>query len=128
MLRQSLLALSRSEQVKDLITRLPLSRGVVDRYIPGDTTAEAMAVVSEVVDAGMLVSLDYLGEHTHDAARAEATVQVYLDLLNAMSARGLAGPSEVSVKLTAVGQSLGHVHGMPGHGGSGEQIALEHTR
>src|SRR3954454_2211405 len=128
MLRQTLLTLSRSERVKDLVTHLPVSRGVVDRYIPGDTTRDAVAVVSDLVGAGMLVSLDYLGEHTHDAARAEATVGVYLDLLAALSEGGLAPRAEVSVKLSAVGQSLGHKHGMPGHGGTGEQIALEHAR
>src|SRR3954470_19554660 len=126
-LRDSLLTLSRSERVKNLITHLPVSRGVVDRYIPGDTTDDAVAVVSELVGDGMLVSLDYLGEHTHDAARAEATVAAYLDLLSAMGDRDLAARSEVSVKLTAVGQSLGHVHHSP-HGGTGEEIALEHAR
>src|SRR3954447_11394663 len=128
MLCQTLLTLSRSERVKDLVTHLPVSRGVVDRYIPGATTRDAVAVVSDLVGAGMLVSLDYLGEHTHDAARAEATVEVYLDLLSALNEQGLSAPAEVSVKLTAVGQSLGHHHGMPGHGGKGEQIALEHAR
>jgi len=105
-LRQPLLMLSRSERVKDLVTSLPVSAGVVARYVPGESTAEAVGAVEELVSSGRQVTLDYLGEDTLDEAQAEATVAAYLEVLASLSERGLAGSAEVSVKLSAVGQAL----------------------
>ena len=118
-LRQPLLLLARSERMKHLVTTLPVSGGVIAGYVPGETTAEAVDVVEQLVAAGMQVSLDFLGEDTRDRARADATVTTYLDLLDALAARGLAGQAEVSVKLSAVGQALP---------GGGERMALENAR
>ena len=119
MLRQPLLLLARSERMKSLVTTLPLSSGVVAGYVPGETTAEAVDVVDHLLADGMLVSLDFLGEDTRDLAQADVTVAAYLELLDAMAARGLADRAEVSVKLSAVGQAVA---------GGGERVALENSR
>ncbi|MDX6324730.1 MAG: proline dehydrogenase, partial [Nocardioidaceae bacterium] len=118
-LRHSLLALSRSDRVKHLVTTMPVSSSVVARYVPGESTGAAVQVVDELVASGRLTSLDFLGEDTLDRGRAEQTVTAYLDVLAALSARGLAGSAEVSVKLSAIGLSLP---------GDGEKIALDHAR
>ena len=123
MLRQPLLLLSRSGRVKDLVTSMPVSSGIVSSYVPGDTTDEAVDVVEQIVGSGRLATLDFLGEDTLDAAQATATVDAYLDLLKALAERGLAHGAEVSVKLSAVGQAL-HGEGQD----SGERIALENAR
>jgi proline dehydrogenase len=117
-LRQPLLVLARSERVKNLVTTMPVSSGIVASYVPGESTAEAVDVVERLVADGMQVTLDFLGEDTVDRAQADATVAAYLELLEAMAARGLAGPAEVSVKLSAVGQALPR----------GERVALENAR
>jgi proline dehydrogenase len=52
------------------------------------------------------VSLDHLGEDTLDRAQATATRDAYLELLGRLGDEGLASAAEVSVKLSAVGQSL----------------------
>ncbi|MGZ6792186.1 MAG: proline dehydrogenase family protein, partial [Mycobacteriales bacterium] len=54
------------------------------------------------------VTLDFLGEDTTDAAQAEATVEAYLALLRLLQEAGLTagGRAEVSVKLSAVGQTI----------------------
>ena len=59
--------------------------------------------------AGLLVTLDYLGEDTTDAQRAAATAAQYVHLLGKLAAEGLTegGAVEVSVKPTAVGLLLG---------------------
>ena len=106
MLRQSLLMLSRSQKVKGMVTGLPVSAGIVARYVPGESTREAVEAVVGLVGSGRTVTLDFLGEDTLDEAQAEATVAAYLDLLQALSDRGLAAEAEVSVKLSAVGQAL----------------------
>ncbi|MCW2837806.1 MAG: proline dehydrogenase, partial [Marmoricola sp.] len=38
MLRHILLLLARSRQVKDIVTRMPVSSGIVHRYVPGEET------------------------------------------------------------------------------------------
>ena len=59
--------------------------------------------------AGLLVTLDYLGEETTDAQRAAATAAQYVHLLGKLAAEGLTedGAVEVSVKPTALGLLLG---------------------
>ena len=59
--------------------------------------------------AGLLVSLDYLGEDTKDPAQAAAVTDEYIELLGKLGAEGLTqrGAAEVSVKPTAVGLFLG---------------------
>ena len=59
-----------------------------------------------LIDDGLLVTLDFLGEDTIDQAQAEATVTAYLELLEGLSRAGLARNAEVSVKLSAIGQAL----------------------
>jgi proline dehydrogenase len=97
------MAASRNETVRHLVANAPISRDVVKRFVAGETTREAVEVVRGL---GLPVTLDYLGEHTTDKAHAEKTVQAYLELLDALHAAGLAQDAEVSVKLSAVGQSL----------------------
>ncbi|MCX2948062.1 proline dehydrogenase family protein [Lentzea sp. NEAU-D7] len=102
-LRALIMAASRNETVRHLVANAPISRDVVKRFVAGETTADAVEVVRGL---GLPVTLDYLGEDTTDKAQAEKTVQAYLELLDALHAAGLAEKAEVSVKLSAVGQSL----------------------
>lgn len=119
LLRQPLLMLARSERVKNVVSSMPVSSGIVHSYVPGETTEAAVEATAGLVDDGLTVTLDYLGEDTLDAEQAEATVQAYLELLAALSARGLTRKAEVSVKLSAIGQFLPEV---------GDKVALENAR
>ncbi len=119
MLRHILLLLARSHKVKDLVTRMPVSSGVVNRYVPGEVTQAAVEATRELVDDGLSVTLDFLGEDTLDEGQAEATVLAYLDLLEALAAAGLARNAEVSVKLSALGQALP---------GAGVKLSTENAR
>ena len=119
MLRRSLLALSRSERVKQMVTSLPVSSSVVNRFVPGDATADAVRATGDLVARGLHVSLDHLGEDTLDLAQADAIVAAYLEVLAALDDAGLSSCAEVSVKLSAVGQALP---------GDGERIALDNAR
>jgi proline dehydrogenase len=118
-LRQPLLLLSRSAKVKDLVTTMPGSRGVVARYVPGETTQAAVDASRGLVSHGLRASLDFLGEDTLDREHADATARAYLEVLKELAAAGLARDAEVSVKLSAVGQALPDV---------GEKVALENAR
>jgi proline dehydrogenase len=119
LLRQPLLLLARSERVKNLVTRMPVSAGIVRSYVPGEGAENAVDATARLVGDDLRVTLDYLGEDTLDADQADATVHAYLDLLTALSARGLTRHAEVSVKLSAIGQALPQ---------QGHKIALENAR
>lgn len=119
LLRQPLLLLARSAAVKNMVSTMPVSAGIVRSYVPGETTDAAVEATSGLVDDRLLVTLDFLGEDTLDADQADATTQAYLDLLQRLSARGLTRSAEVSVKLSAIGQFLPD---------NGHKIALENAR
>ena len=119
MLRQALLLLARSQQVKEVVTRMPVSSALVNRYVPGEETDRAVEASCVLIEDGLLVTLDFLGEDTNDEAHAEATVTAYLELLEGLSRAGLARSSEVSVKLSAIGQALPDV---------GPKLATENAR
>ena len=105
-LRKPILVLSGSDRVRRTLVALPLTRGVVQRFVAGETTAQVVTVVSKLRADGLQVTLDHLGENTTNAEQAEATVTAYLELLQALAAASEAAGSEVSVKLSAIGQAL----------------------
>ncbi|GAA2631672.1 proline dehydrogenase family protein [Actinomadura fulvescens] len=106
MLSPVLLAASRSDRTRRLISRVPVTRLVVDRFVAGDTLPEALEAVDALIADGIEVTLDHLGEDITDAAHARRNRDAYLALLEALGRKGLDGRAEVSVKLSAFGQSL----------------------
>jgi proline dehydrogenase len=129
-LRKALLAAAASERVRGLVTETPATRAVVRRYVAGESIDDAVRVARALRDAGLLVTIDYLGEDTTDALHAAATATEYVQLLGELAAEGLTedGAVEVSVKPTAVGLLLGSPDGSADGGVSalGERIAGEH--
>lgn len=118
MLGRVLLGASRSGRLRGVVEKAPVSRGVVTRFIAGDKTSDAVRISRKLIDDGLAVTIDYLGEDTVERSQADATTTEYLNLIAALQERGLTDRAEVSVKLSAVGQSLP---------GDGEKIALDNT-
>ena len=120
--RPAILAVSRSDGLRRTAERLPVTRQVVHRFVPGETVADALNSVEQLRYSGRLVSIDYLGEDVTDVDTANATVDAYTKLLDALDSRGEAAgavrPLEVSLKLSALGQALPR---------DGEKIALENA-
>ncbi len=106
MLRSALLGASRSERLRHTAERLPLTRGVVARYVAGTEQSDAVRVAAELTGEGLAVTVDYLGDDTHDRARATRIAQVYVALLEALEKAELTTDVEVSVRLSAVGRAL----------------------
>ena len=120
--RPAILAASRSTGLRRVAERLPVTRDVVHRFVPGESTADVLESVATLRASQRLVSVDYLGEDVTDAEAADATVRAYLELLDAFGKRDEAGagprPLEVSLKLSALGQALPR---------DGEKIAYENA-
>jgi proline dehydrogenase len=122
--RPAILAASRSDGLRRTAERMPVTRNVVHRFVPGESVADALNSVGELRDSRRLVSIDYLGEDTTVVEDAENTARAYLELLDALGARDESlsnevRPLEVSLKLSALGQALPK---------DGEKIALENAR
>jgi proline dehydrogenase len=120
-LRPAILAAGRRRGLRRAAERLPVTRNVVHRFVPGETVGAVLDSVAALRDSGRYVSIDYLGEDVTDVAGAAATVRAYLRLLDALGASGggAVRPLEVSVKLSALGQALDR---------DGQKIALDNAR
>jgi proline dehydrogenase len=115
MLRNAILAAAESSRVARIVEKAPISRSVVRRFVAGTGTDDALRAARELVDQGLQVSLDHLGEDTVTPDQAAATKDEYLHLLKALSDAGLTPAAEVSVKLSALGQVFD------------EELAYEHA-
>jgi len=126
-LRRVLLAAAASERVRDIVLAAPATRALTGRYVAGESIEDAVATARALRSAGLLVTLDYLGEDTADAAQAAATAAQYVQLLGKLAAEGLTedGAVEVSVKPTALGLFLGS-DGNSAPNPAGERVATEH--
>jgi proline dehydrogenase len=74
------------------------------RFVAGESLPQALAAIRSLNAAGMLVSLDHLGEDTADEAAARGAAIAYAEVLDAVSAEGVR--SNVSLKLTQLGLDL----------------------
>ncbi|MTE17313.1 proline dehydrogenase [Nocardia sp. CT2-14] len=101
--------------MKRAITRVPVTAAVVRRFVAGETRAELVPVARALLESGRAVSVDFLGEYTTDRGQADAAVAEYLSLIDDLAEADHTVPGahsdiprvEVSLKLSALGQSLG---------------------
>ncbi|WP_433204372.1 proline dehydrogenase family protein [Nocardia sp. CA-107356] len=120
LLRPAMLAASRSPRMERTVTRMSTTKKLVDRFVAGASEPNAVTAVETLLNSGRYITVDYLGEDTTDIEQARNTVSHYLTLLSLLrgSDTGSVGSLEVSLKLSALGQSLP----MDGHA-----IAREHA-
>lgn len=83
----------------------PLIRRVAARYIAGETIDDVLRVATGIHAAGLLTTVDVLGENVTSAEEGRSAAEEYLRLVDALGGRGLA--SQVSVKPTLVGLRIG---------------------
>jgi proline dehydrogenase len=99
--------LAGSATLKRLASRYgirPNGHGFARRFIAGETIDEAIAAARAIQDAGMLLTLDLLGESVSTPAEADAATQGYLELLDRIAAAGI--ERNVSIKLTQLGLGI----------------------
>lgn len=96
-----------SRFVAAVVPHLPRSLvgRVARRYISGDDLESALRVTRELNEKGISATLDVLGENVADLAEAQATVELYREVLAGIAEGGL--DANVSVKPTHVGLRLG---------------------
>ena len=119
MLRDALLSVAAGDTVKRVVTRLPVTAGVVRRFVAGESVSDVIRAIRGLRADGLCVTVDYLGEHVADGDEATANAAAYVELLAACTAAGFGREVEVSIKLSALGQALGS---------DGDELALGNAR
>ncbi len=101
-LRPAILKVAHHPWVEHLATRSQVGRAVADRFVPGETLAEALAAARELGDGGIGVMLNHLGENVTTQREALDERESYLAEVAAA-----AGTPDldvvISVKLTQLG-------------------------
>jgi proline dehydrogenase len=106
MLRNTLLYLSSQPKVFRFVRKNRLAKRFAQRFVAGETVADALAVVRELNAKGITASLDLLGESVNNDTEARAARDEYLGILDRIRAAKL--DANVSVKLTAMGLDIDH--------------------
>ncbi|WP_046729221.1 proline dehydrogenase family protein [Streptomyces humi] len=118
MLGPVILAASRSDRMRRLISAAPVTKQVVDRFIPGETVDDIVPVIEELTGRGLELTMDVVGEDITTPGQAAAARDAYLALVGHLRDLGLGERVEMSVKLSMFGQAL------PG----GHELALANVR
>jgi proline dehydrogenase len=101
MLRSILLKLSESKSFAHWVTSNATTRRMSRRFVAGETLEEALQAARACNDAGMLATLDYLGENVSTTADAQKARDTYLEIFDRIAQEKLNG--NVSCKLTQLG-------------------------
>ncbi|KRC93874.1 MULTISPECIES: proline dehydrogenase family protein [unclassified Streptomyces] len=118
MLGPVILAASRSDRMRRLISAAPVTKQVVDRFIPGETVDDVVPVIEELTGRGLELTMDVVGEDITAPEQAFAARDAYLALVDRLGHLELGERVEMSVKLSMFGQAL------PG----GHELALAGVR
>lgn len=103
-MRSFFLACSQSGWMRERATHYGFVRRAVSRFMPGETTQDALAAARQLQTLSIGSVFTRLGENITDRAEAKNVTEHYLEVLDRVRALGLAG--EVSVKLTQLGLDL----------------------
>ncbi|MGH9678063.1 MAG: proline dehydrogenase family protein, partial [Candidatus Acidiferrum sp.] len=104
MLRSALLKLSESKSFAHWVTTNGTTRRMSHRFVAGETLDEAVAAARECNNAGMMASLDYLGENVATTSDAQHSRDAYLEVFERIASEKL--HANVSCKLTQLGLDL----------------------
>ncbi|MEU5424507.1 proline dehydrogenase family protein [Streptomyces olivoreticuli] len=106
MLGPVLLAASRSDAIRRLVSAAPGTKQVVARFIAGETLDQVIPIVKDAAAEGLEVTLDVVGEDITTVEQSYAARDAYLELIGRLEELGLGARAEMSVKLSMFGQAL----------------------
>ena len=105
MIRTLLLELSHSKGLARWVTSNGMSRRMSRRFVAGEELGDAVGAARACNHAGMMVTLDYLGENVSSEADARRACGTYLGIFDRIAEEKL--DANVSLKLTQLGLDLG---------------------
>ena len=101
MLRWMLLQAADNPTLAAFARSSSLVRGVVDRYVAGESTEDGIAAASSLAAGGIDLTIDHVGEFVDSMEQAEQAAEVYRGLLERIGDREL--PAGVSAKPSQFG-------------------------
>ncbi len=104
MLRSLLLYLSEAGWARSLITNVGPAHRAAERFVAGESLAQAIEAARRLNDDGLEVTLDHLGEKVTDEQGARQATEDYLTLLDAIAQSGVRATA--SLKLTQLGLDI----------------------
>jgi proline dehydrogenase len=104
MLRQTFLTLSQSEKLRQVATRFPPARKISRRFVAGEQLQAAISVIRDLNCAGLLGTLDFLGENTTNRAEANFYTEEQVTAARAIAEARI--QAYISLKLTAMGLDI----------------------
>ena len=104
--RTMMLALAENESVKRTLVQNGMSKGMVQRFVAGESLEDALAAAQRLKAQNISTALDLLGENVATEAEASASTEAYIGVLSAVAGSDLP-PPYISIKLTALGLDLG---------------------
>ena len=98
--------LAGSQGLKSLASRYGMRRGggFARRFIAGESVEEAIEAARTIQAAGLLVTLDFLGESVGSPPAADAATRAYLAVIEKIAAAGV--ERNISLKLTQLGLTI----------------------
>jgi proline dehydrogenase len=102
--RNTVLGVTTQPAVQEFVVGHELARPLRERFVAGETLADAVTATRVLNGAGFRASLDHLGEDVQDAAAAEAVVGAYEGLIATIGRERLS--SGISIKLSQLGLRL----------------------
>ena len=112
--RRPMLAVADRPEVESLVRGSALTKGLVGRFVAGDTLDEAVTAAVRLSRIGLTTTLDQLGENVGTVEKAAEASRTYLGVLERMAEAGV--EANISIKLTMLGLDLG------------DDIAVENAR
>jgi proline dehydrogenase len=103
-LRTFIISLSKADWAQHTVTGWGLAWRFASRFVAGQSLNQAIAVVQELNERGIAVSLDHLGENTTRLEEAHEAADEVIHALEAIDASG--ARANVSLKLTQLGLAL----------------------
>ncbi len=104
MLRSFLIYLSQAGWAQRMVTGWSFAWKTASRFVAGESLQDAIRVVKELNERGIVTTLDHLGEHTSTPEEANQATQDVLAILDELSCCDIR--SNVSIKLTQIGLAL----------------------
>ena len=101
MLGRALLWASESPRMQRFVSTSRLSRPVVERFVAGDTLADAVRAIEQLNTSSIGGILDLLGEGVSEPSEADQAAEEYLASVAAIRESGIR--TTISVKLTQLG-------------------------
>jgi proline dehydrogenase len=104
MLRKTMLALADNEFVTRTVTSNRVTRDLAFRFVAGEDFDESLSASHNLLNAGMMLTFDLLGENVTDPELAKESAKEYCTILDRIAETGT--PSTISVKLTMLGLDI----------------------